>query len=319
MPDEQTGPEPKAAQRGFWVLALITIVLWASAFVLIRVAIKEYSPGHLALLRFAVASLTLTICAARFGVRVPDKGDWPGLVFMGFCGFTAYNLLLNRGEKTVTAGSAAFLVNTSPIWTALLAPLLLNERLSLRQWIGISVAFCGVSLIAFGEHASSLAELRAQLGATLSPDALLILLAAICTSFYIIVQKRFLGKYRPFELTCYGVWSGAALLLFFSRGLIEEIQRAPLSATLAVVFMGVFPGALAYAIWAFVLQRTAATVASSLLYSIAPVSLLLAWLWLDEVPSTPALLGGFVVLSGVVAVNWRRREVKAVIASPTQL
>src|SRR5690348_16471872 len=113
MSGEHGSSERKAAQRGFWVLALITIDLWASAFVLIRVAIQEYSPGHLALLRFAVASFTLAICASRFGVRMPDKSDWSGLVFMGLCGFTAYNVLLNRGEQTVTAGSAAFLVNTS--------------------------------------------------------------------------------------------------------------------------------------------------------------------------------------------------------------
>lgn len=306
MPDSSANPDEKLRQRGFWVLAIIAIFLWATAFVLIRVAIREYSPGHLALLRFLVASLTLLVCAPRFGLRMPDRSDWPGLACMGFCGFTAYNLLLNRGEQTVTAGSAAFLVNTSPIWTALLAPFFLKEKLAARQWLGIAIAFCGAALIAFGEHASSFAALRTQLGEVLSPDALLILLAASCTSVYIIVQKRFLGKYRPFELACYGIWSATVLLIFFLPGLFQSVRSASIPATLAVAFMGVFPGALAYAVWAFVLQRMAATSASSLLYLIPPIALLLAWLWLHEVPSTPALLGGGIALSGVAAVNWRR-------------
>lgn len=70
--------------------------------------------------------------------------------------------------------------------------------------------------------------------------------------------------------------------------------------------MGVVPGALAYALWAGVLQRMKAGAAVSLLYLVPPLSVTLAWLWLREVPDISALTGGCIALLGVAVVNWRR-------------
>lgn len=311
MPDRENLRNPICSKLPLAIVfsTSFALLLWASAFPVIRIAVREYSPGQVALLRFLVASMVMAICARFFHVRMPQKSDLPGLFFMGLCGIALYNLLLNRGEQTVTAGSAAFLVHTAPIWTAILAPLFLHERLRLRQWVGIGIAFCGATLVAIGEGSFGWSSLGTRLGEVFSPGALLILGAALCASVYAVTQKRFLNSYRPFELACYGIWAGTIFLSPFLFALPAAMEAASVTATVGIIYMGVFPGAIAYAIWAYVLQRNTATVASSLLYLIPPLTIVIALLWLGEVPGATALIGGCVALLGVVLVNWPQKRI----------
>lgn len=280
------------------VAFFLALCFWASAFAAIRVAVRQYSPEHVALLRFLTASGVLLLCAPFFKVRRPEARDWPGLALMGFCGVFVYHTLLNRGERTVTAGSAAFLINTSPIFTAILAGIILGETLTARQKLGVAISFGGAVLIAFGEKS----------GPAFSGDAFLILVAAFSSAVYIVLQKHFLARYRAFELTAWGFWLGTAMLLIFAPGLVWQMRAASPAATGAVIYAGIFPGAMAYVIWALVIQKTNASTGASLLYAIPFLSLVIAWILLREAPSTPALIGGFIALLGVIVVNFRRSK-----------
>ena len=279
-----------------WRIALvfaIAMVCWASAFVAIRLAVREYSPAHLALLRFLVASSVLAICALFIPLRRPDLRDLPGLALTGFCGVFIYQTFLNWGEQTVTAGSAAFLVNTAPIFTGVLAGLFLGETLMARQKIGIAISFGGALLIALGEKG----------GLQFSGGAMLILIAAFASANYIVLQKHFLARYSPFELTAYAFWLGTLMLLIFSPGLLGAIRIASPEATWAIVYMGVFPGALANVLWALIIQKTTASTGASLLYVVPILSLLLAWPILRETPTALSLSGGAIALLGVMVVS----------------
>jgi drug/metabolite transporter (DMT)-like permease len=270
-----------------------TLLLWASAFAGIRAGLTGYSPGHLALLRFIVASLALAVYAAATRMKMPEKRDLPGIALTGWLGISGYNLALNYGETSLTAGVASFMVNTGPVFTALLAMTFLGERLRGWGWLGIAVSFGGVSLIALAkEH-----------GFSFDPAVLLVLLAAFLQSLYFVLQKPYLKRYRPFEFTTYAIWAGTLGLLVFWPGLPAEMGAAPPEATLATVYLGIFPAALAYVTWAYVLARFPASRAASFLYLVPGVATLIAWLWLGEVPGWLALLGGVIALTGVIIVN----------------
>jgi drug/metabolite transporter (DMT)-like permease len=272
-------------------------VLWASAFPAIRLGLQTYSPAHVALLRYLVASLALAGYALATRMPLPQRRDLPGLALLGFLGITVYNLALNTGEMQVPAATASFLVAAAPVLVALLAGLFLHERLSWRGWVGIGISFAGAGVIALA-HGSGLA---------LQPGALIVLLAAVAQSLYFVGQKPFLSRYSALQLTTYVIWAGTAYLLVFLPGLPAAVAAAPLSATLAVSYMGVFPGAVAYAAWGYGLARTPATQAASFLYLVPLFALAIAWVWLGEVPAPLALLGGGLVLVGVVVVNNRHR------------
>jgi drug/metabolite transporter (DMT)-like permease len=84
---------------------------------------------------------------------------------------------------------------------------------------------------------------------------------------------------------------------------VEDLRRSSAAATLGAVYLGVFPGAVAYACWAYVLSRLPAGRATSSLYLVPPIAVIIGWLVLGERPGALALAGGAVALGGVALVN----------------
>jgi drug/metabolite transporter (DMT)-like permease len=275
------------------VALVVTTILWASAFVGIRAGLEAYEPGQVALFRFLVASAVLAGYAVLTRMRLPERRDLPAVFLAGLLAFAVYHVALNYGEVTVSAGSASILIATAPVFTALLAVVFLGERLRTLGWVGMGVSFLGSVLISLGEGE----------GLSLNARAALILLAALSTSLYFILQKPYLEKYGALAFTTYAIWAGTLLTLVYLPGLLSQAQTASLSTTLAMVYLGVFPTAIAYVTYAYAFSRMAASRAASFLYVIPVMAYLMAWLWLGEVPTPLSVAGGAVTLAGVFIVN----------------
>ncbi len=269
-----------------------TVLLWGSAFAAIRAALEHFSAAHLSVLRLLVATFALCGIAAARGVRLPARRDLPAIAAVGFAGMTAYQLLLNSGERTVPAGTAALLVNLSPVFTALGASLWLDERMTGRRWAGVAVACGGATLIAVAGNG----------GLSLERGALLVLAAALVQAAFFLAQKPLLRRYGSLELTTWAMTLGALLALPFAPGLPAAIGSAPAEALLAVAFLGVGASAIGFVAWAYACARVEVSVAAATLYAVPVVAFSAGWLWLGERPAPLALVGGAIALAGVALV-----------------
>ncbi len=293
------------------VALLITLVLWSSAFAAIRGALHAYDPGSLALLRFTTASLALGIFALITRMRLPDRKDVPMIFVCGLFGVAGYHLMLNIGEVTVEAGTTAFLINTSPVFTVLIARWVLKERLKAAGWVGIALSLSGVLLIVKGRNK----------GFSFHADALYIIGAAFSSSIYIVLHKPYLKKYRAVEFMTYMIWAGTVPLLPFAPHAIEQLRAADLQPTLLIVYLGVFPAAVAYVTWTYLMAVMPVSRAVAMLYLVPPFATFFGWLFLGEKLGPTVLGGGALALLGVIVVNrWGKViEAKSLVSAEQKL
>ena len=277
------------------IALVICILLWASAFVGIRSALSGgYSPGSLALLRFLVASFSLVIYARFSKMKLPSKEDLPFIILTGFVGITVYHVALNYGEMTVRAGTASFIISSVPILTGIFSIFFFRQYLKTWGWIGIFIGFTGIAFISFSESNFD----------KVNWGTLLIFLAALGGSLYVIFQKKLLKKYSALEVTSYSIWAGTFFMLAFLPGLIRDMQTARIGATIDIVYLGVFPGAIAYVLWNYALHKFSSPAhITTFLYFSPIVTMIIGVIWIGEIPNLYTIIAGLVVISGVILAN----------------
>jgi drug/metabolite transporter (DMT)-like permease len=291
--------------RTLWILGF-TVVAWASAFPLIRIALAGYAPAQLAFFRFSVAAVLLLGIGAAMRMKLPPWRDLWRMAALGVLGIAGYAVMLGFGQKRVPAGSASLLISSAPVWMVVLAAALGRERATPRALAGIGTSLVGMLFIAAGKG----------IGLTSGPHALAVLGAALAGATYAILQKPFATKYGALRFTIVAVIGGALALSPSAAGLPAAIGAAPLSATLAVLYLALVPGALGYAGWAYASARASAAVTASALYLIPAVSMALSFFLLGEVPSSFALIGGTLVLAGVAVVHRRAAQPRPAAPAP---
>jgi drug/metabolite transporter (DMT)-like permease len=284
-------PDP-AASRPARLAAAGTVVLWASAFPAIAVAVPRLGPVGLSVARLGVASLALAAAAPFLGVRRPRARDLPLIALCGLAGMTAYQLLLNQGERVVPAGTASLLVATAPVYASLLATWFLGERATRRRWAGSAIAFAGSALVA------------ASHGLGFGAAALVVLAAAVLQAVFHTAQKPLLARYTGFEVTVYAMWAGTLFIAPWTGSLVRALPEAGAGAIGAAVFLGVAPSAVGFVLWAYAMARMDVGRATTALYLVPAVAIVIGLVWLGQVPSPLELAGGVVALAGVVLANW---------------
>jgi drug/metabolite transporter (DMT)-like permease len=287
----------------------VTVVLWASAFVGIRAIGPTFSPGSLTLGRLAVAAVVLGAVVLPQLLRsrkLPLGREWWPILAYGVMWFGGYNVALNAAEHLLDAGTSAMLINVSPILIAVLAGVFLKEGFPRWLIIGSLVAFGGVALIAFGSSSGSGSASGDGSTADVA-GVLLCLLAAVLAAVSVIIQKPVLRKFPAGQATLFGILVGAVCCLPFTGQLVSELQSAPLPATMGLLYLGVFPTAIAFTTWAYALALIDAGKLAATTYLVPGATILISWLVLSEIPTVWGLVGGAVCLVGVGLTRRRSR------------
>ena len=291
--------------------ALVTVGLWASAFVGIRAVADDLSPGPLAAGRLLIGAVALGVVEAVRRPALPTRRSLPFIVASGVLWFALYNLALNAGERYVDAGTAAMLVNVGPIVIAVLGGLFLGEGFPPRLLAGSLVAFAGATLIAV---ATSGVSASADIGLGIA----LCLFAAVAYAVGVVLQKPAVREVPALTVTWVACVVGAAVLLPFVPDLIGEAATASPQSLAWLLYLGLFPTAIAFTTWAFALSRTSAGRLGSTTYLAPAIAIALGWLVLREAPPPLAIAGGAVAIVGVVIARSspRRARPAATVARP---
>ena len=277
-------------------LAIVVAILsWSSSFVFIRVSLKSYSPGDLALFRYLIVSAVMLIFYWRLKERhLPTTKEALQLFFLGFSGIGLYMIFLNYGEITVSASITSFIISMNPIVSLLFSMFFLNEKITGKQWLGVSISVIGLIIIA----ADKLYE------ATFNSGMVMLLFAVICAGVYNIAQKPLLKKFHPIEIAATSAWSGTLVMLIFTPSLIHAIPQATFTATTSIIYLGVIPGAIGYLAWSYAMNSDIPASKTVLtLYALPLFSTLLGWIILGEMPETTALVGGCIALLGALVAT----------------
>lgn len=294
---------------------VVTVVLWASAFVGIRAIGPHFSPGPLTLGRLAIAAVVLSLLVLPQLVKtrlLPKGREWWPILAYGVMWFGGYNVALNAAEHVHDAGTSALLINVNPILVAIMAGIFLKEGFPRWLIIGSLVAFAGVALIAFGSAKSS----APGEGATTDvAGVLLCLLAAVLAAVSVIIQKPVLRKFPAAQATWFGILVGALCCLPFAGQLVSELQAAPPAATWGLAYLGIFPTAIAFTTWAYALSLVDAGKLAATTYLVPGTTILISWLLLGEVPAFLGVVGGLVCLVGVALTRRRSRDQRTGAAS----
>ena len=273
-----------------------TLVLWASAFVAIRHLGHDFSPGALSLGRLVVAAVCLGAVALASGLPRPTAAEWRSIVVIGLLWYCLYNLALNEGEQRVDAGTAAMLIQVSPVLIALLAAMFLDEPFTRHLAAGLALAFGGVVLI----------------GTAGSPDGDrdlvgvgLVLVSATAYAVSLIVQKPLMRRLRGVQVTWLACTVGAVACLPWAGDLVSQTAAAPASSVWWLVYLGVFPTAIAFTTYAYALTHMDASKLGVTTYLVPPLTIVLGLVFLDEAPPTMAYVGGVLALVGVAVARRR--------------
>ena len=259
--------------------ALCAVLLWSSAYVFTKVALASFTPATLGFLRCAVAALALLCLAARRAK--PAARDWPVFLLSGILGFSLYLWLFNTGQAGLTAATSCALISTAPLITAVMAAGLLRDK---------------------GREAADLALVLTLWDGTLSlNDGIFWTLgAAVCISGYNLLQRRYAGRCGTLTLTAWSFGCAALTLSPFAPEAVRRFCLAPWTHCCAVVFLGLFPSALAYLLWAKALALAESTGTVAAYMFLTPLfSFLLGYAVLAEMPGPGTFAGGALILAGL--------------------
>jgi drug/metabolite transporter (DMT)-like permease len=278
----------------------VTLVFWASAFVAIRHLAGAFEAGSLSLGRLLVGALCLGAVALSRGVPRPTGREWVSIVAIGVLWFGIYNVTLNAGEQHVDAGTAVMLIQVSPVLVALLAAAFLDERFTTYLALGLALAFGGIALIA---TASGDSQDRSVTGVVLC------LVAAVVYAISLVLQKPLVARLPAIHVTWLACTVGAVVCLPFAGQLVDDLSGASASDVWWVVYLGVFPTAIAFTTFAYALRTMTASNLGVTTYLVPPITIVMGWLFLDEVPPTMAYVGGALALVGVAVARRKPRTV----------
>jgi drug/metabolite transporter (DMT)-like permease len=277
------------------------VFLWSTGWIVARYSAEYADPLTFLSARYACAGAVLFVYALIAGARWPaTPQDFAHAAFSGVLLHAIYLggvwIAIAQG---LPASISALLAALQPILTAALAPLLLHERIELKQWLGIALGFLGI-IVVLSPKLAGIAP--GELAAVTIPLAINIIamLAVTAGTFY---QKRYIhsGDLRTVTILQY---AGAIAVTLPVAWLIEPMRLEINATTILIMLWSVFAISIgAIALFLLLIRRGEVSRAAQLIYLIPPTAAVQAWLLFGEQLSLLQLAGMALTVIGVALAS----------------
>ena len=275
-------------------LAVIWLI-WGLNWVIMKTANTYFPPILFVTWRFGTGALILLAFAYLKKIPLPEKKFLPWIFLTGIFMIVLNNIAAQIGMQTITAGMAAVLNYTAPLWTAILAHFTLNERLTKIKCVGIFSAILGLYVLM---GLQGVEDLHA---------AFIIILGAVAMAVANIIVKLKLSKNNMVQLTTWQMVFGAIVLIIYTSLFPQGEINWCVPAVLCVIYNGALASALAFFLWNYVLTHIEAS-SASIATLVAPVVGVLGGVFILGEPFTVQIvLGMALIFAGILIVVKKKR------------
>lgn len=282
--------------RDYWkqhLYAFLTILIWGTVYVIPKLVAPD--AADVGSLRCIIAALLMIPIAVRTRPRIPASvSEWALVFCAGGIGQGLYMYVLNTAVVNTQAATASLLLAMSPIATAILARIVLGERIRPLGWAAIGIGFLGVAVVLLKDG-----------GLDLSTGVIWAFGAMMLFGFYNLITKMLTTRgYRSMEITIWALLFGALVSLLLNPSCIPTFLHTDLPSKLGCLFLGLMASGVAYILWNRAIELAAKVSEVTNYMFLVPISGAgMAWAILHETPGPNVFLGGALVISGLILFN----------------
>jgi drug/metabolite transporter (DMT)-like permease len=272
---------------------------WAASFIATKTALDTVPPLTVVMLRMIISSLCFLVWIVVRRRKLPYLGaKWLGRLFL----LSLFGTSLHYGIQTIglqytTASNASLYAVTSPITITIIAALFLGERVTLKKAAGIGSALVGVLMVMGFETV-----LDFKLEGHLLGD-LLVFTSIFMWGIFTVLGKDLTRRLDPLDLTAIATFMGTIYMI--PIGWWEIGQRSfslasiSLEAWASIAFLGITCSFMATLLYMFALQKAESQKVGVYMYTIPPMTYIIAVIVLKELITRELIFGSLVVLAGV--------------------
>ncbi|NNE70032.1 MAG: EamA family transporter [Rhodothermales bacterium] len=288
---------------------LFCVVIWGTNFVVLKAAVPFLNAQSLNLARLLAAFAAVT-AVHIWHVRREGQGlletfrfQTRRVVLVGLFGYTVYQTLFIVGLANTLAGSAALIMASSPVWTAILSVLLGHDRLRPLAWVGLLASLAGVTFIIISGQ-------EVDLGGDMLFGNLIMLAAAISWALYTTLNRPLLRDIPAVSLTFYGLLVSIIPLIAITWPYLDEVAwgQVPPLVWAAIVFSGAFSTGLTVVLWNDAVRQIGPSRTAMANYLVPVIALITSVSLLGEHLVLGQVVGGAMVIAGLLVVRYTGRK-----------
>ena len=275
-----------------WVLFLSLSAIWGSSFLLMAIGLDAFHPGLVTWLRLGFGAAVMAMLPQARQARIP-RSERRRLWVLGLIWLAIPFVLFPLAQQWIDSAVAGMLNGATPIFTAVVASILLMHLPGRLQMIGLVVGFAGILSIALPSAGE---------GSTATIGVVLVVLATVCYAFATNIVVPLQQRYGSIAVVARVQWVAAALVTPY--GIYGLTQSAfAWSSLVAMVAVGVLGTGLAMVLMGSLVGSVGPTRATFITYLIPIVALVLGMVFRDEVVSPIAILGVVLVIAGAILAS----------------